>query len=687
MADDRKPDLRKDAAEPPVDAELFRYLFANNPQPMWIYDQETLRFLEVNDTAVVRYGYSRAEFLCMTLEDIRPPEDVDRLHRALARKSGGYSCLRGWHHRRKDGGIIYVDIHSHEFEYAGRRSTLVVANDVTERVETEQRLQMQTAYFRQLFDNSPQGIVILDAEDKIVEVNHAFEELFGYGLEELRSRELNSVIVPEDKASEATGLSMEVLNDKRVRTETVRRRKDGTPVHVSIIGYPIRVDGKQVGVYGIYHDISERQRVVDEMAYQATHDPLTDLYNRREFERRATALLSANDRRAQQHVMLYIDLDQFKVVNDTCGHQAGDELLRQLGAVLSSHVRDSDTLARLGGDEFGLLLTDCSLPQAELVAEKLIELVNGYPFLWEDKNFSIGASIGIVAMTDGQTFVELMTAADHACYSAKDKGRNRAQVYREDDEDIQVRNGELNWVVRLKQALETGAFQLHYQRIVSTGILSSKRQRYEILLRMREPDGRLVQPGTFIPAAERYGLMQAVDRWVIERVFAAIAEYGHMKDLDQICINLSGLSLSDEKLICYVKQLFDRYGVEPRVVCFELTETAAISNVAKARDFSASMRELGCAIALDDFGSGMSSFSYLKTLQVDYLKIDGSFVRDMAGNPVDYAMVEAINRVGQVMGIQTIAEFVEDAVTLEKLRQLGVNFAQGYAIHRPEIWH
>lgn len=429
----------------------------------------------------------------------------------------------------------------------------------------------------------------------------------------------------------------------------------------------------------------------ERLSYQASHDALTGLVNRREFERRLEKALSAAREEGRVHALCYLDLDQFKIVNDTCGHVAGDELLRQLTVLLQSKVRDADTLARLGGDEFGVLLDSCPLEQAKIVADLLRQTVKDFHFVWKEKPFVIGVSIGLVPINqDAGSLDAVLSCADAACYAAKDLGRNRVHLYRAEDGDLLRRQGEMDWVARITRAIEENRFRLFYQTIMPLQDESHEGKHFEILLRLIDDDGQIVPPMAFIPAAERYSLMPSIDRWVVSTALGLYWKiFPECKDVQEgachtCTVNLSGPSLCDEHFLEFIKRQFVLYKVPYKNICFEITETAAITNLTKATDFIGELRSHGCRFSLDDFGSGLSSFTYLKNMQVDYLKIDGSFVCDMVDDPMDAAMVSSINQVGHVMGLKTIAEFVENDAVLEKLREMGVDFAQGYAIEHPK---
>ncbi len=385
---------------------------------------------------------------------------------------------------------------------------------------------------------------------------------------------------------------------------------------------------------------------------------------------------------------MYLDLDQFKVVNDTCGHAAGDQLIRQVSAVLLKRLREGDTLARLGGDEFGVLLENCPPDHALRIADQLRQTVTDFHFVWETRSYSVGVSIGLVNIKDGPfTLADVMSAADAACYMAKEKGRNRVQLYHAEDSELSVRQGEMEWISRLQKALKEDRFVLYAQDIKGLDAGREHGTHCEILVRLLDERGELVPPMAFIPAAERYNLMPAIDRWVIRSALATISrEQAEGGAVFEICsINISGGSIGDEGFLGYVREQFAHFPtVRPQSICFEITETAAIARLDKATHFIDELKSLGCRFSLDDFGAGMSSFAYLKHLPVDFLKIDGGFVKNMADDPIDRAMVEAINSVGHITGKQTIAEFVDGERVIALLREIGVDFAQGYGVAKPK---
>lgn len=424
------------------------------------------------------------------------------------------------------------------------------------------------------------------------------------------------------------------------------------------------------------------RRAQETIQHLAFHDALTGLANRHQFEDRVRRAL-VTTRSGARHALLYLDLDQFKIINDTCGHTAGDGLLRQLAVVLRGPIREIDVLARLGGDEFGVLLYGCSLEHAQQVADRMLEIVKNFRYVWQNKSFAIGASIGLVMLDDASlTLSDVLRMADMACYAAKDKGRNRVHVFRADDAELRQRHGEMEWVARLNHALQDGQFVLHQQPIVALGNGSSRHS--EFLLRMRGDDGALIEPGVFIPAAERYSLMPSLDRWVVRRAFEHLAgQRGQAAAAEAFFINVSGATVGDDQFANYVVEQLQRLRLPAGIIGFEITETAVIADLGRALEFIERVKALGCRIALDDFGSGMSSFTYLKTIPADYLKIDGRFIIGMLGDPMDTAIVESINRVGHVAGLKTIAESVETIEVRRRLTEIGVDYGQGYAIQRP----
>ena len=535
------------------------------------------------------------------------------------------------------------------------------------------------------------AVITTDAEGRVENLNPVAEEMIGWSNAEAHGHKVSEVFrlvnglnrEPEPNPIESCLRNRCVVG---LGTNTVLVRRDGTEFVIEDSAAPILDrDGKIVGAVMVFYDVSLMHRIPHLLSYHAAHDTLTGLINRREFERRLTELLVQAKHTHQQHALAYLDLDQFKLVNDTCGHAVGDRLLCQITFLLKEKVRDTDTLARLGGDEFGLLLENCPLERAQQITEELLETVRSFRFVWQGHSFDIGVSIGLVPITeDSVTPAEVLSEADAACFTAKEKGRNRVQVYQPGDMEMAKRHGEMQWVSRLRKAMDENRFRLHCQTIAP---LNGDLARHgEVLLRLEDEDGKLVPPMAFLPAAERYNLMPAIDRWVIGAALATIGDYLRQKQDPRrlMCnINLSGASLGEPGLQDYIDEQLALHQVPPDTICFEITESVAIANLERAATFMHALRQKGCRFALDDFGSGLSSFAYLKTLPVDYLKIDGVFVKDVAHDPVARAMVQAIHTVGHVMGIKTVAEYVENDQILAVLREIGVDYAQGFGIAHP----
>jgi len=475
----------------------------------------------------------------------------------------------------------------------------------------------------------------------------------------------------------------------RLSEVVVVRGRQGEEALIMASASPIRDrEGRVIGAVLVFHDVSKERQMADQLAYQATHDALTGLLDRGEFERQLSMALHSAKTSGRQHALCYMDLDQFKVVNDACGHAAGDELLVQLSALLMATVRDTDILARLGGDEFAVLLMDCPLELAANKAESLRDVVKSFRFIWQGKRFDVGFGIGVVpVMRNSGTTTDVLRAADIACYAAKSKGRNQIFVYQADNPELEKRRGEMRWATRIGEALENKQFRLYYQTITPVSAAEPGLFHCELLMRREDENGELSSPEAFIPAAERFNLMPDIDRWVVSAALPRITElarFSARKGQRVLCgINLSGQSLGDESFYAYVNRLMNTYAVPAEAVCFEVTESSAIVNFEVALTFIRKMRARGCRFALDDFGTGVSSFSYLKKLPLDFVKIDGSFIRELLHEPVDEAMVECINRIAHTLGIKTIAEYVESEALLARLRELGTDYAQGYVIARP----
>ena len=541
------------------------------------------------------------------------------------------------------------------------------------------------------------AVITTDGHAVVDYLNLVAEALTGWTTAEAQGRPLSEVfrIVDEQTRQPAPDPVARCLQEGKsgdLANPTVLIGRNGREYDIDVTAAPIRGrDGQVLGAVLVFHNVTENRQLARQLEYDATHDALTGLVNRAEFERRLERALTSAQQYGARHALCYLDLDQFKVVNDTAGHAAGDELLRQINTLLSGMFRERDTLARIGGDEFGLLLENCPLERAQLIAQTVASHIHEHRFHWESRTYQIGVSIGLAPITaETQDTAQLLTQADVACYIAKELGRNRVHLYQREDSETAQRHGEILGAAGLRDALEQGRFRLHYQPIIPLRALEPRPVCYEVLLRVAyksSPDetSELVLPAAFIPAAERYGLMGAIDRWVIQTAFRDYAN-GIGRTGARIAINLSGNSLSDETLLAFIEAQFAEHAFPPERVCFEITETAAIQNLRHALDLMAALKRRSSQFALDDFGSGLSSFHYLKSLPVDYLKIDGSFVKDMIDNARDDALVAAINQMSHTLDLQTVAEYVHCPAIVARLRELGVDYAQGYFFGRPAPW-
>jgi diguanylate cyclase (GGDEF)-like protein/PAS domain S-box-containing protein len=564
-----------------------------------------------------------------------------------------------------------------EAKVAERTQQLLAKNKDLERSEKR---------FKTAFDNTSSGFMLFNSQGRILQVNPALCNMLNYTEQQFLDMHLVDIMFEEDWElflKEFVKLRRGEVANFNLQSRYLSAYKSVLWGQVDIAA--VRDEDDKDFAYAVaqLQNITESYLLAEQLTYQACHDPLTELINRREFERRLVLLINRAKSESSEHALMYIDLDQFKVVNDTCGHVAGDELLKQLSHIMQDHIRQSDTLARLGGDEFGVLIESCSLEDSLRLANKIRESIEESRFVWEDKHFALGISIGVIPI-DAQSgdSTELLKAADAACYAAKDAGRNHVHLYHGDDLSLAQRQGEMQWVSRITQALETNRFVLYAQPIqhISTENIS----HHEVLIRMLDEEGKLIPPGAFLPAAERYNLIARLDKWVIEAAFDFISNIPPAQ-LDGIglSINLSGNNIGSSSFLDYVSDKLDELEIPNSQICFEITETAAVSNLGKAREFVVALKKKGCLFSLDDFGSGVSSFAYLKSFPVDFLKIDGVFIKELLEDPIDRAMVKSINEISHVMGKRTIAEFVENQQVVTLLHEMGVDFAQGYGIGQP----
>lgn len=600
--------------------------------------------------------------------------------------------------RHQQGHDVWVTLNAHHREGSQDRHEGFegIARDTTEERNSKEALFQEKELWRVTLESIVDGVITTDIKGQVSFLNPIAEKMTGWSNELAQTKPLPDVMNLRDESGEKpVTIPMQEWLEKGRQAKLsdpalLIQRGHGSEAAIELSGSPIRDSQAEIiGSVMVFHDVTKLRALAMQLAYQATHDPLTGLINRVEFDARVEQAIHSANQNEKQHSLFYIDLDEFKIVNDTCGHPTGDELLIQVTRLLRGCLREADVLARLGGDEFGVLLLGCPLDKAETIAENLRKTVQDFRFRTEGNEFRIGTSIGVVPILDSKTpLTELMKAADSACYVAKEQGRNRIHVSRPDDKAIAAHHGQMQWMQRIQRAVEEDAFVLYSQPIVAIEGQLTQRRHAELLLRMVENKGteqeKIIPPSAFLPAAERYHLMPMIDRWVLDKALRMLASgSSDIRHLTTCSLNLSGQSLSDLKLYDYILRLLEETKVNPKRICFEITESAVIANMEVARQFVKGLRKIGCRFALDDFGSGLSTFDYLKQLEVDYVKLDGSLVRDVATSRVSQAMVHAVNYVAHVMGMKTIAEFVESEQIMQALGKLSVDYAQGYAIGKP----
>jgi len=578
-----------------------------------------------------------------------------------------------------------------ELESVTAKSIRRLIRRVVKRFQLEDRLFREKEQLEITLQSITDGVVSVDAAGRIEYMNVVAESLFGWKFEEAEQKSLFSRVNIVDESTEQS-LNSDVqrrMKDQesfKLGPDALIMKPSGECFNVECFFSPIYTGQEDLTGYVIViHDVTEAHQWSQKLKFEASHDALTGLVNRAEFEGRLQQAIKISEEMHSEHVLCFLDLDQFKIVNDTCGHAAGDELLRQLTTELHTVVRKRDTLARLGGDEFGILLWQCDLEHGEKVAKQVLDKVGGFRFCWAGKNFTVGASIGVVEVTPASgSWADVLSLADSACYEAKESGRHRVHVIRPGETQTVERQGEMQWVTRIINAVETDGFNLYHQLVSPVVAEGNDELHYEVFVRYKDQDGVMYPPGAFLPAAERYGVIGLIDRWVVRQALTWLADNeDHLKKLSLISINLSSTALSDKTMIDYIHEVIDQAQVDARKICFEITETAAVTNLAETCEFISKLQEIGCLCALDDFGAGMSSFSYLKHMPVDFVKIDGSFVRNIAEDHIDCAMVKSINEIGHVMGKKTIAKYCESEAVYKKLVEMGVDYAQGNYLSKP----
>ena len=649
------------------------------------------RLVSVNSAMVKMLGYDSAEEMYALPSSVMlywsPPDRADFVKRVDT--DGEVRSMEVVLRRRDGSQVVALENSRGVRDGAGRivgyEGTI---SDITERKRAEQAIHAEKDRAHVTLQSIGDAVITTDAGARIDYLNPVAERLTGWTIGEARGRAIGDVLQLIDESTRkpvAYTLDRVLLAGETTvptdRNVLVNRR--GEELAIQDTASPIRSrQGVAIGAVIVFGDVTKERRLKRALSYQASHDALTGLINRREFDVRLETAVTAAQRGDAEYVLLYVDLDQFKIVNDTCGHSAGDRLLRDITSLLQTRVRASDTIARLGGDEFGLLLERCSLEQAERVADSIRQGIHGYRFLWGANSLSVGASIGVVRIVRETTSAAaVLSAADIACYAAKDGGRNRVQVYERDHGTN--RHREMQWVGRIARAVEDGRLELYAQRIVPIEPATGETSFHELVVRLRDEDGTLVPPSEFIPAAERYNVMVMVDRWVVSRAIELLERcISRDQRLPLLAVNLSGTSINDEDFLDFVMSRLTSEQVA-HALCFEITETAAVASLDKARYLMRELKARGCRFSLDDFGSGVSSFMYLKSLPVDFLKIDGQFAARVATDAVDRSMVEAIAKIGRAMEVATIAEKVESAEVLTVLKNIGVDYIQGFHLGEP----
>jgi diguanylate cyclase (GGDEF)-like protein/PAS domain S-box-containing protein len=662
---------------------------------IWDFDGQTKR-INLSRRWKAMLGYDpEEEDVKLDWYNLVHPDDIARVQTRMREHLEGKAQFFESVHRMKHQAGDWRWMKSRAkcvLDHNGRLIRLLgVEVDITERKLYEDALFREKESAQITLQSIGDGVITTDAKCNVEYVNPVAEELTGWKVDDASGRPIDEIFrgFHEETCEPLENpLAVSIRRDRAIKSvrPTLLIRRDGNELYIESTASPIR-DGKGTVSGGVlvFHDVSESRDLNRRLSYHASHDILTGLVNRAEFENRVERALKSARARETSYALLYLDLDQFKIVNDSCGHSAGDALLGQLGTLLKSKIRWRDTLARLGGDEFGVLLESCSLDEAMNTAETLRMAIGEYKFVWEERNFRLGVSIGVVPITaDNEDVAALLTAADSACAAAKEAGRNRIHSFQENDIDLMRRRREMQWAARINNALEENRFELFRQTIQPLQV-EEDGAHYEILLRMRDENGGIISPGLFIEAAERYGITPSIDRWVIRSAFRWLVSEADERERLSLCsINLSGQSLGDEKFLPFVVDQFQMSGIDATKICFEITETAAIASYSQANRFINALKELGCMFALDDFGTGLSSFGYLKHFPVDFLKIDGSFVKEILHDPIDREMVRSINEIGHLTGKRTIAEFAENEEIITMLRGMGIDYAQGYGVSEPK---
>jgi len=670
---------------------LFSDFARSMPEIVLVHDE---KILQANAAAASLMGLNPEQLEGRDVADLVKPAYRALFRKTVAKRLAGESVPQKLEIQLINGDEqgLWVEAQSSSIDLHGRKVVLTIARDVSYRKNLEVSLGRSKRQAQYTLESISEGVITTDNEGRVDYMNRAAETMTGSNREEASRHTIGELFSLVDEADRRP------LGDPVERCLAMRRRvnmgrraimvsRDGEQEHsVEITASPIRGPANSIsGTVVVFHDVSEIRGLTQQMSYQATHDALTGLVNRREFERRLQEAMDAAHAGEATHILCYMDLDRFKAVNDSCGHLAGDNMLREVATLIKDQVRDSDFVGRLGGDEFGTLLVGCPLDKARQIAADICNAVADYRFVWKDKIFNIGISVGLVEISHASgNLQDTMSAADSACYVAKQRGRGQVHVYSARDEAIARERGDIQWLRQLQDALHEGKFELAVQPIISTSGGDDTGPSVEVLIRLPDDRGRFANTAEFLRPAERYQLMPQIDRWVVNATLAAI-NAGEIKLAGKrsCTINISGQTLGDEEFLGFVVEALDHSGVSPASICFEVNEGAVTSNVQHAQRFIEVLHGIGCEFALDDFGSGLGAFSNLRNLPVDYLKIDGSYTRNLASDQVNQEMVSAMIKLARTMEFRVVAEQVEQQEDFDWLRNIGVDFVQGNFIEAP----
>ncbi|MEO1246136.1 MAG: EAL domain-containing protein [Pseudomonadota bacterium] len=670
---------------------LFRDFARTLPEIVLIHDE---KILLANLPAAGLIGLEPEQLIGREVADLVKPAYRALFRKTMAKRLAGQSAPRRLEIQLINGNEsgLWVEAQSSNIEFQGRRAVLTVARDVSHRKSLEVSLSRSKRQAQYTLESISEGVITTDNDGRIDYMNRAAESLVGTNRDDAAGHRVGELFkLVDDSDRRPLGDPVERCLAMRRRVNMGRRAvlvtHDGEQEHsVELTASPVRGPGSSiVGTVVVIHDVSELRGLTRQMSYQATHDPLTGLINRREFERRLDEAMDTSHSEEAVHMLFYMDLDRFKAVNDSCGHLAGDNMLREVATLIKDEVRDSDFVGRLGGDEFGALLIGCPIEKARQIAQDICTAIAEYRFVWKDKIFNIGISIGLVEISHvSGSLQDVMSAADSACYVAKQHGRGQVHVYSARDEAVARERGDIQWLRELQSALHEDSFELAIQPILSMNNRVDSGPSAEVLIRLPDDRGKLGTTAEFLRPADRYQLMPQIDRWVINATLAAISS-GEIKlpGMRSVAINISGQTLGDEAFLGFVVEVLDRTGIVPTAICFEVTEQAILSNVQHAQRFIEVLHGIGCEFSLDDFGSGLGSFSSLKHLPIDYLKIDGTYTRNLQSDLVNQEMVAAMIKLARTMEFRVVAEQVEQQEDFDWLRDVGVDFVQGYFIDAP----